>query len=92
MYYFRRAQPHLAGYPRLVSHYDRLRYLDALDGDCDYDRVTRQHREFCDYLLMGLPDNVARGEDQRASDQLQGQPDGQDRALPGYFTIDNVSV
>ena len=28
---------------------------------------------------------AARGEDQRASDQLQRQPDGQDRALPGLF-------
>ncbi len=42
----------------LVSHYDRMRYLDALDGECDYDRVTVQHRDFCDYLLMGLPDGV----------------------------------
>ena len=33
----------------LVSHYDRMRYLDALDGECDYDRVTVQHRAFCDY-------------------------------------------
>ena len=35
-----------------------MRYLDALDGECDYDRVTVQHRDFCDYLLMGLPDGV----------------------------------
>lgn len=42
----------------LVSHYDRLRYLDALDGELDFDRVTTQHRAFCDYLLMGLPDDV----------------------------------
>ena len=43
----------------LVSHYDRMRYLDALDGECDYDRVTRQHTQFCDYLLMGMPDDVS---------------------------------
>ena len=99
MYYFGGRSHTWLAIRGLVSHYDRLRYLDALDGDCDYDRVTRQHREFCDYLLMGLPglayltgicdvpagQRAARGEDQRASDQLQGQPDGQDRALPGLF-------
>lgn len=42
----------------LVSHYDRLRYLDALEGTIDAARVADQHREFCDYLLMGLPDGV----------------------------------
>lgn len=42
----------------LVSHYDRLRYLDALEGNVDFDRITRQHREFCDYLLMGVPEGV----------------------------------
>lgn len=42
----------------LVSHYDRLRYLDILEGNTDHERVSRQHRELCDYLLMGLPDGV----------------------------------
>ena len=77
----------------LVSHYDRLRYLDALDGDCDYDRVTRQHREFCDYLLMGLPDNVQP--EVKISEHLtsfRGNLMDKIERYPGYFTIDNVSV
>lgn len=39
----------------LVSHYDRLRYLDAMDGEADLSQVIEQHRQLCDYLLMGLP-------------------------------------
>lgn len=42
----------------LGSHYDRLRYLDAIDGELDREKVKKQHREFCDYLLMGLPEGV----------------------------------
>lgn len=42
----------------LVSHYDRARYLDALSGKTNFEKVLIEHREFCDYLLMGIPQNV----------------------------------
>lgn len=42
----------------LVSHYDRARYLDALSGNTNYEQVLAQHREFCDYMLMGIPGEV----------------------------------
>jgi DNA-binding GntR family transcriptional regulator len=43
----------------LVSHYDRARYLDALSGNADFNVVLRQHRELCDYMLMGFPSDVS---------------------------------
>lgn len=43
----------------LISHYDRARYLDALTGNINYDKILTQHREFCDYMLMGLPKGVS---------------------------------
>lgn len=42
----------------LVSHYDRARYLDAMSGKTDTQKVLREHREFYNYLLMGMPDGV----------------------------------
>lgn len=75
----------------LVSHYDRLRYLDALDGECDYERVTRQHREFCDYLLMGLPDGISA--EQKVSEHLtsfRGNLLAKMAMHPGYFTLDGA--
>ena len=72
----------------LVSHYDRMRYLDALDGECDYDRVTVQHRAFCDYLLMGLPDGV--DPEQVISAHLssfRGNLMAKMAKHPGYFTL-----
>ena len=42
----------------LVSHYDRARYLDALSGSTNYELVLAQHHEFCDYMLMGIPQNI----------------------------------
>lgn len=42
----------------LVSHYDRARYLDALSGNTVFDTVLMEHREFCDYMLMGIPQGV----------------------------------
>ena len=93
MYYFGGRSHTWLAIRGLVSHYDRLRYLDALDGDCDYDRVTRQHREFCDYLLMGLPDNVQP--EVKISEHLtsfRGNLMDKIERYPGYFTIDSVSV
>lgn len=75
----------------LVSHYDRMRYLDALDGECDYERVIRQHREFCDYLLMGLPDGV--DPEQAISAHLtsfRGNLMTKMALHPGYFTLQNA--
>lgn len=75
----------------LVSHYDRLRYLDALDGDLDFVRVTRQHREFCDYLLMGLPDNV--NAEQKVRDHMtsyKGNLLDRFERYPDYFTLDGL--
>ncbi len=42
----------------LVSHYDRARYLDALSNNTNFEMVLAQHREFCDYMLMGIPQDV----------------------------------
>lgn len=72
----------------LVSHYDRMRYLDALDGECDYERVTRQHTTFCDYLLMGMPDEV--DPEQVISEHLtsfRGNLMAKMARHPGYFTL-----
>jgi len=33
-------------------------YLDALSGNTVFEKVLMQHREFCDYMLMGIPTNV----------------------------------
>ncbi len=39
----------------LVSHYDRARYLDAMSGKTEMQKVLREHREFYNCMLMGLP-------------------------------------
>lgn len=39
----------------LVSHYDRTRYLDAMSGKTDIEKVLHEHRVFYNLLLMGLP-------------------------------------
>ena len=55
--------------------------------------MTRQHREFCDYLLMGLPDNVQP--EVKISEHLtsfRGNLMDKIERYPGYFTIDSVSV
>ncbi|MGN0975314.1 MAG: GntR family transcriptional regulator [Gemmiger sp.] len=75
----------------LVSHYDRLRYLDALEGDFDYERVMRQHREFCDYLLMGMPDGVSA--EQKVRDHMtsyKGNLLERVARHPDYFSIEGV--
>lgn len=52
-------RPHIWEATRgLVSHYDRARYLDALSGKTNYEYVLAQHREFCDYMYIGMPQNV----------------------------------
>lgn len=75
----------------LVSHYDRMRYLDAMDGECDYERVIEQHRAFCDYLLMGLPDGVQP--EQVISAHLtsfRGNLMAKMALHPGYFTLQST--
>lgn len=42
----------------LVSHYDRARYLDAMSGKTNMQKVLREHREFYNYMLMGLPQQI----------------------------------
>ena len=75
----------------LVSHYDRMRYLDALDGECDYERVIRQHREFCDYLLMGLPDGVDPEQAIGAHlTSFRGNLMTKMALHPDYFTLQNA--
>lgn len=72
----------------LVSHYDRLRYLDALEGNLDFAKVLAQHREFCDYLLLGLPTGVDPV--QKLADHLtsfRGDLLNKLDAHPDYFTI-----
>lgn len=43
----------------LVSHFDRVRYLNALSGHSNYEMILAQHREFCDYMLMGIPKSIS---------------------------------
>lgn len=72
----------------LVSHYDRMRYLDGLDGDLDVERVMRQHREYCDYLLMGLPEGFDATECLRAHlTSYRGNLMNRIELHPKYFTI-----
>lgn len=88
MYYFGGRSHTWLAIRGLVSHYDRMRYLDALDGECDYDRVTEQHRAFCDYLLMGMPDGV--DPEQAISAHLtsfRGNLMAKMDHHPGYFTL-----
>lgn len=88
MYYFGGRSHTWLAIRGLVSHYDRMRYLDALDGECDYDRVTEQHRAFCDYLLMGMPDGV--DPEQAISAHLtsfRGNLMDKMDHHPGYFTL-----
>lgn len=52
-------RPHIWEATRgLVSHYDRARYLDALSGGTNYELVLSQHRDFCDYMYIGVPQNA----------------------------------
>lgn len=39
----------------LVSHYDRARYLHAIMGQVDANKILKEHREIYGYMLMGLP-------------------------------------
>ncbi len=74
----------------LVAHYDRLRHLDAMDGECQFDKVRGQHHEFCDFLLMGLPEGV--DPDQKVCEHLvsfRGNLLGKMEQHPGYFTLDS---
>lgn len=72
----------------LIAHYDRMRYLDALDGVIEMDRVKRQHREYCDYLLMGLPEDVDPEEHIRAHlTSFRGNLMDKIAMHPTYFTI-----
>ncbi len=73
----------------LVAHYDRLRYLDALNGTCEYERVKRQHREFCDYLLMGMPEGI--NPEQKVYEHMlsfRGDLIQKSEMYPGFFTLD----
>lgn len=42
----------------LVSHYDRARYLDAIAGKMNVEKILYEHHAFYNYLLMGLPPEV----------------------------------
>ncbi|MGN0984606.1 MAG: GntR family transcriptional regulator [Gemmiger sp.] len=75
----------------LVSHYDRLRYLDALEGNVDFDRLNGQHREFGDYLLMGLPEGIdPRQKIQEHMASYKGNLLGRILRYPGYFSLDGM--
>lgn len=88
MYYFG-GRPHTWLAMRgLVSHYDRLRYLDIMEGSCDLARVTRQHRAFCDYLLMGLPDDVqAETKVREHLTSFRGNLMDKIERYPDYFSV-----
>ncbi len=73
----------------LVAHYDRVRYLDAMDGKCRYAVVQKQHHEFCDYLLMGMPEGCSP--DQKVYEHLdsfRGNLLEKIEQHPGFFTLD----
>lgn len=88
MYYFGGRSHTWLAMRGLVSHYDRLRYLDVFEGRCDFTRVSRQHREFCDYLLLGLPDDVCA--ETKISEHLtsfRGNLMDTIERHPDYFTV-----
>ncbi len=73
----------------LFSHYDRMRYLDALEEGLEFERISQQYREFCDYLMMGLPDNVDPFQKVRAHlTSFQGNLLNKMEQYPDYFTLD----
>ena len=75
----------------LMSHYDRLRYMDCIEGNIDFDRVVRDHREICDYLWMGFPDDV-QPEQVVAHHMASFRGDFLERVQkhPDYFALDEV--
>lgn len=88
MYYFGGRSRTWAATRGLISHYDRMRYLDALSGNADYAKIFRQHREFCDYLLMGLPPAV--DPQQKIAEHLasfRGDLLAMIARYPNYFTV-----
>ena len=92
MYYFGGRSHTWLAMRGLVSHYDRLRYLDVFEGNCDFTRVNRQHREFCDYLLLGLPDDVRA--ETKISEHLtsfRGNLMDKIERHPDYFTVSETS-
>lgn len=92
MYYFGGRSHTWKAIRGLVSHYDRLRYLDALEAYVDTDRVMAQHMEFCDYLLMGLPDGL--DPQQKIREHLtsfRGDLMNKINAHPDYFTMTPVT-
>lgn len=73
----------------LVSHYDRLRYLDMLDGNMNFDRVVNQHKEFINYLFTGLPSDVDPVEKMREHlAAFRGNLMDKMEAHPDFFTLD----
>lgn len=58
MYYFGGRSHTWLAIRGLVSHYDRLRYLDALDGDCRLRPCDPPAPGILRLSLMGRPDNV----------------------------------
>lgn len=42
----------------VTSHYDRVRYLDAVTNMMDWRRIMDQHVEFYHYLMIGIPADV----------------------------------
>ncbi|MFI3208167.1 MAG: GntR family transcriptional regulator [Eubacteriales bacterium] len=46
----------------LMSHYDRARYLDAMIGDVDAEKIVHEHRQIYGYMLMGLPPDKSANE------------------------------
>lgn len=88
MYYFGGRSHTWLATRGLVSHYDRMRYLDALDGHTDIELVLQQHQEFCDYLLMGLPDGI--DPQQKIANHLtsfRGNLLKTIECYPNYFTV-----
>lgn len=75
----------------LMSHYDRLRYLDCMDGAYNFDQLVQQHREICDYMLMGFPDDI-KPEQVVAQHMASFRGDFMDRfkKYPDYFTLEGV--
>ena len=72
----------------LVSHYDRARYLDALSGNTIFEKVLMQHREFCDYMLMGIPHNV--NAQQKVAEHLTSFRDNYISTIekyPSYYSL-----
>ena len=73
----------------LMTHYNRLRYLDAIEKRTINAEVQRQHRLICSYLLMGLPEGINTLDVMRKHlESFKGTLLARMEDHPGYFAME----